>query len=256
MNTYFAIPEEINHSFDMMTLEPAHFDALFAAGFRMLGYRFLRHQEAYHNGFQCFTMPLRVRLSEFTPSKSQRIVLKRNADLIVKRTKISYPRDENMLFDKHFKRVEDFMSDIRRYSPDAKFFPKYNAKFKVFTPDGLYIASSYVHWGEQGMSATYGIHDPDAPDNRSLGTFTMLQEMEYAKKLGLKYYYHGYAFDIPSAFDYKFTLNGLETYDWALKQWLPIKRKDATKWRSELKYLCSLEPDEQDMYRFIKRTSV
>ena len=42
----------------------------------------------------------------------------------------------------------------------------------------------------------------------------ILRGIDYAKELGLKYYYPGYAYVEPSFYDYKKRFSGLEYLDW------------------------------------------
>lgn len=67
------------------------------------------------------------------------------------------------------------------------------------------VAVSYIDAGESSMASILCLYDP-AYSRYSLGTFTMLLEMDMAKRLGLDFYYPGYVLDLPSAFDYKLSL--------------------------------------------------
>jgi arginine-tRNA-protein transferase len=67
------------------------------------------------------------------------------------------------------------------------------------------VAVSYIDAGETSMASILCLYDP-AYARFSLGTFTMLLEIDMAKRLGLDYYYPGYVLDLPSGFDYKLAL--------------------------------------------------
>jgi arginyl-tRNA--protein-N-Asp/Glu arginylyltransferase len=75
------------------------------------------------------------------------------------------------------------------------------------------VAASFLDLGMAAVSSVYGIFDP-SESHRSLGIFTMLKELEYAAELGCRMYYHGYACQEPSPYDYKKRFAGLEFYDW------------------------------------------
>jgi arginine-tRNA-protein transferase len=62
--------------------------------------------------------------------------------------------------------------------------------------------------------------DPDF-SKRGLGHFTILEEIAYARSEGLKYYYIGYVYDVPSFYDYKKRLPALEAFDWN-GNWVPF----------------------------------
>lgn len=67
------------------------------------------------------------------------------------------------------------------------------------------VAVSYIDVGESSMASILCLYDP-AYARFSLGTLTMLLEIDMAKRLGLDYYYPGYVLDLPSGFDYKLEL--------------------------------------------------
>ena len=57
---------------------------------------------------------------------------------------------------------------------------------------------------------------------RSLGIYTMLLEIQYARERRCRFYYQGYAFDAPSVYDYKKLFNATEWFDWN-GHWLPLR---------------------------------
>jgi arginine-tRNA-protein transferase len=67
------------------------------------------------------------------------------------------------------------------------------------------IAVSYVDVGDRSMASILCVYDPRYK-KESLGIYTMLAEMDLAKRMGLDFYYPGYVLDEPSSFDYKLEL--------------------------------------------------
>lgn len=78
--------------------------------------------------------------------------------------------------------------------------------------DKKLVAVSYVDVGESSMASILCLYDHHYA-SFSLGTFTMLLEMDMAKRLGLDYYYPGYVLDLPSSFDYKLELGPCQWLD-------------------------------------------
>lgn len=74
------------------------------------------------------------------------------------------------------------------------------------------IAVSYVDVGERSMASILCLYD-QRYNRDSLGMYTMLAEIDLAKKLGIDYYYPGYVLDQPSAFDYKLALGPCQWLD-------------------------------------------
>jgi len=48
--------------------------------------------------------------------------------------------------------------------------------------------------------------------------------------MGMEFYYHGYTHDIPSQFDYKKNVSGLESMNWETCEWTPMEREPAKRW--------------------------
>jgi arginine-tRNA-protein transferase len=198
------------------------FDQLLAKGWRVLGYCMLRHNYTVWDGQLVRTIPLRIPLNAFVFSKSQRKTLRRHADLRVEHGPIELTPEKADLFERHSTRFRSggYTSMQTFLTPDSATMPVPGLEFRVYNKDRL-LACSYVHVGDDAISATYCFFDPEET-KRSLGLFTMLAEMDWARRLGKRYYYHGYCHSTPSQFDYKLNFEPLEQYDWAADRWLAL----------------------------------
>jgi len=226
MQTHRSFLEDIvDESIEMAQMAPRVLDTLLADGWRLLGYSVIRHNFAVCRGRICRTIPLRVRLDRpLDFSKSQRQVLRRSAGLEVHCAPIEITPDKEALFLLHSKRFQD-RQPLSVYSflhPRAYAVPVAGMEFSVFDK-GRLIACSYMHIGEQAVSGTYCFFDPEYR-RQSLGTLTMLLELQLAHGMGKRYYYHGYCYDVPSEFDYKLNLHNLEAMDWKTGLWAPQAR--------------------------------
>ena len=67
------------------------------------------------------------------------------------------------------------------------------------------VAVSYIDVGDKSMASILCVYDPSYK-KESLGIYTMLVELDLAKRMGLDFYYPGYVLDEPSSFDYKLDL--------------------------------------------------
>jgi arginine-tRNA-protein transferase len=96
----------------------------------------------------------------------------------------------------------------------------------VFDGDKL-IACSFFNISNQFLVSRIGLLDRDEPYTHfSLGFYTMLLEIEYARSLGIQYYSPGYTFDLPNFLDYKLRLNDeYEVYDWYTQSWVIANNK-------------------------------
>lgn len=221
----------IDERAELVQLEPAVLDRILSEGWRLLGRRFVRHNFSTWHRQLCRTIPLRVRLENFELSKSQRQILRRNADLRVLSSAARFDAERERLFDLHRERFYEkqattLASFLHSESPHQ--LPTEGRELAVHL-DGELIACSFFHIGLKAVSGTYCVFDP-AYSRRSLGTLTMLLELLIAKERGMDFYYHGYTHDTPSQFDYKLNVTGLERMNWETGEWSPIDRVPVKKW--------------------------
>lgn len=237
MQTHRSFLEDIiDESVELQTMEPVAFDRLLSHGWRLLGYSVIRHNFAGCRGRICQTIPLRIRLDNALHfSKSQRRLLRRHAHLEVGYSSIELTPEKENLFQRHTVRFRDRQpgSIYSFLNPEAHQVPTTGMEFSVYEA-GKLIACSFFHLGQHSISGTYCFFDPDC-QQYSLGTYTMLLELQLAKKMGKKYYYHGYCYDIPSQFDYKLNFNNLESMDWKSEKWSAHPRVPTRQWDGLIK---------------------
>lgn len=216
----------------MQPLDPAVFDSYMANGWRLLGYSIIRHNFAICRSQMCGTIPLRIRLSDFQFSKSQRQLLRRNTGLTVSYGPIHLTPEHDTLFQLHSEqRFSERRPDLLAtfIGAQAHLEPVSGMSFTVRMPDGQIVAYSFMHVGEKSVSGTYCFFHPSF-SKYSLGNFTLLLEISKSKELGMEYYYPGYCYDVPSQFDYKLNFNAMEAYNWKTGEWEPQQRLHVRHW--------------------------
>ena len=206
--------EYINQAFEADKVTPAQLDALLANGWRHFGTYFFRYNLGMVGDDIRLVTPLRIRLSEFSFSKSQRRVLRENADLTVKIEPLAVNAEAEELFHRHKQRFDHYPPDTiyEFLAPDAESSPCETKQILVFDKDDL-VAVSYFDIGERACSGVYAIFEP-SHSKRGLGIFTMLKEIEYSIDRGKEFYYQGYAYEGESFYDYKKRFRGTEIFDW------------------------------------------
>lgn len=196
-------------------------DRLWAAGWRHFGSSFFRYNLSVDDESVRTITPLRVDLEKFTLSKSQRRVLRKNADTRTEFAPASLSMQARMMFQRHKTRfkynVPDDLDTFLSETPAT--VPCQCLECRVFLGIEL-IAISYLDVGQTSTSAVYGLFEPEHA-SRSLGTYTMLKEIQHSQSLGCRYYYPGYATLEPSPYDYKKQLQALEILDWETGTWQP-----------------------------------
>ena len=139
-------------------------------------------------------IPIRIPVDEFSPSRSQRRVWKRNQDLEI----IAVPAEYN---DEHFKLYRRYMSnrhagggmdtpEPEKYS-EFLINPYIDAHFYEFRLERQLIAIAAVDVLNNAFSAVYTFFDPKE-SARSLGSMAILWQVEEARRLNLPHVYLGY----------------------------------------------------------------
>lgn len=204
----------INEVFEAPRVTPHQLDLLLAQGWRHFGTYFFRYSLGLYQSEIRLVIPLRIRLNHFSLSKSQRRVLARNSDVSFEVRPIEITDETAELFDRHKQRfafgVPDSIYDFLSEEPASVPGEALEVNVRL---NGRLAAVSYFDVGENAISAVYGMFDPDLA-RRSLGIFTMLVEIEYARQRGKQFYYQGYSYEGPSFYDYKKRFRGTEAFDW------------------------------------------
>lgn len=205
----------INDDFYSEKVAPSELDSLLADGWRHFGPNFFRYNLAVYEDEIRRVMPLRIRLSEFRLSKSQRRILKRNDDLTVNIEPIGITAEVEALFHRHKQRFKQhppesiytFVSECPELEPCT------TLQQSIRTREGKLLSAGFFDKGENSLSGIYTAFEP-TEGRRSLGIFTILKEIEYAISLGKEFYYQGYCYSGSSFYDYKKRFLGTEVFDW------------------------------------------
>jgi arginine-tRNA-protein transferase len=204
----------INEAFYADRVTRRELELLLASGWRHFGERFQRYSLNYYKDEIRRVLPLRVRLSEFKLSKSQRRILRKNADVECTISRAEITPDVHELFAWHKHRfTHDIPESIYTFvSSEPASVPTDGMMLRVTLGTQL-VAASFFELSTRGLSSVYAMFHP-LHAMRGLGTFTMLKEIEYARDHAKHFYYHGYAYEGESFYDYKKRLTGLEAFDW------------------------------------------
>lgn len=169
-------------------LDRAVYERLMARGFRRSGR--IIYRPACRGCREC--RQLRVPVDRFTPTRSMRRVWRRNLDVRVEPGELAATDEKYVLFERYL----DFQHDdtmARTYESFHEFLydsPTTTGEFCYYLGERL-IGASIVDVCPTGLSSVYMYFDPDYA-SRSLGTFSVLWEIEYCRREGLAYYYLGF----------------------------------------------------------------
>ena len=214
-----------DQSFLCLNAPAAKMDQLWAEGWRHFGILFFRYRVAAHGDKQFSVLPLRIDLERFALTRSQKRVLAKNRDTRTMIRPAIVDGVRTRLFAKHALRYkENIPSSLFNFmSPVPASVPCRNLELCIYLDDTL-AGVTYLDIGQTATSAVYAMFDP-AESKRSLGVFMMLQSIQFSRAHGRRYYYPGYAYREPSAYDYKKRFTGLEYLDWT-RGWKPYVKSD------------------------------
>ena len=150
-------------------------------------------------------VPLRVPVATFTPSKSQRRVLRRNPDVTLQAQRPQCTDDVWALYQRYlaFQHPGSAQASERRSALESFLYANVvdSVELRYSVGDRL-VAVSLVDVCSRSVSAVYHFYDPDERD-RSLGVFSVLAEVDWAKQLGIPHYYLGYWVEGAETMHYK-----------------------------------------------------
>lgn len=204
-----------------------HLDKLLATGYFRTGNYLMRTRILFFNDELLNTLHIRIILEEHQLSKSLRkIMQKNNLQFTYQIQPMALTIEKENLYKLHRKRFKGNAS----MSLASFMYDNYNKhifntfEINVFENNKL-VAFSFFDVGVNSMASLIGIFHQDYA-KYSLGIYTMLLEMEYAKSIHLKYYYPGYVAYEPSQFNYKLRLSEqFEFYDWYSKRWISFESR-------------------------------
>jgi arginine-tRNA-protein transferase len=163
----------------------------------------------------------RIRVADFTPGKSQRRILRRNARLTRRATSPWATEEQFALFRRYLdsRHATGGMADMDLFefaamveeTPIRSRLIEYTDATDPADPLGGLTAVCLTDVLDDGLSMVYSFFDP-ARDRDSLGTYVILDHIALAAELGLPYVYLGYWVPGSPKMGYKSRFDALEVY--------------------------------------------
>lgn len=216
----------------------SYFDELHSEGFRRS--QTIAYRPHCENCSACISV--RIRVDEFTPSKSQKRVLRLNKDVFSAKVAALSTAEQYPLFKAYVetRHNDGGMADMSVFDYQAmiedgvvdSFLTEYRTAQRpdesplnendISSPAEL-IAVALCDELSDGISLVYSFFDPEIP-SRSIGTYIILETIEYARSVGLPYVYLGYWVNGSPKMDYK---TNFMPQDHLIKgEWERVTRKD------------------------------
>jgi arginyl-tRNA--protein-N-Asp/Glu arginylyltransferase len=167
-------------------------------GFRRLGHHY--YTPACRACKACIS--LRIPVETFKPNKNQRQIWRRNQDLEVKVERVSFSEEKYQFYLEYQQSRWDKSEDMtaERFIETYIDQPGTGLEFD-YTLDGQRVGLGWVDWSPQGCSSVYFAWKCDS--RRSLGIYSVMYEIEWAKQNAIPYVYLGLYVDGCDSMTYK-----------------------------------------------------
>jgi arginine-tRNA-protein transferase len=139
-------------------------------------------------------IPLRIPVADFELNKRQRRVARKNEDLKVTITPARFTESH---YDLYARYISLRHADGDMFPPSRDQYTSFllsewsQTQFMEFTHHDQLVAVAVLDQLKQGVSAVYTFFDPMA-QQRSLGVYAVLQQIQHCQAVGLPYVYLGY----------------------------------------------------------------
>jgi leucyl-tRNA---protein transferase len=190
---------------------PQIYDAALARGYRRAG------GHVYHPRCpRCHAcVPARIPVARFRASRTQRRCMSRNADLQFQLETAGFTEERFALYRRYLelRHPGGGMDD-----PDPEDFSRFlftgwsPTAFLELRHEGRLLAVAVTDITPRGLSAVYTFYDPSEED-RGLGTYAILRQIEVARERGLSHLYLGYWIANHPKMDYKARFRPLEVLE-------------------------------------------
>jgi arginine-tRNA-protein transferase len=196
---YLSDRSWVTDSFHVSSLSPATYERLLSDGWRRSGRTFYRNQCP---GCRA-CIPIRIPAAEFAPSRSQRRVVRSNGDLTTRILPASFREESFQLYAAYVRGRHRRETAIGRSS-----YIEFLCDSSVVTAEMQYrlddrlVGIGWLDILPDGLSSVYYAFEPEF-EKRSLGTYSIVREIEETRRRGLTWYYLGFYVPGASTMDYK-----------------------------------------------------
>lgn len=202
--TYLKDAKQTTHYKIIDSCSVAYCEALIERGWRRFGNMFFRPICADCQACESF----KIDVKNFEFSKSQRRILRKNAhlDMVVQAPTVT--KEHLNLFEKYHWHMKDKRGWSHETTTPHHYYMSFVHGHGAFGYEILYyideklVAVDLIDVLPNGISSIYFYYDPDF-DKLSLGTYSMLRQIEIAKSEGLEWIYVGYYVKGCQSLEYK-----------------------------------------------------
>ncbi len=213
--------KERNSLFEEYLLEgvsEVEFEYLLANGMRHFGDYFFRPR--CQNCYEC--IPIRIRTADFSMNRSQRRALSSCRDIVMKIGAPNYSDEKFELYLAHkqkFHPLQDDVEDEQNFRLSFYVNTPFGVEFEYYLDDKL-VGIGLADCTKNTFSAIYTFYVLPNP-KMSLGTYSILKQIEFAQQKNIHYFYLGYYITANQSLNYKANFRPNEVY--IEHEWRPYR---------------------------------
>ncbi len=203
---------------------PKLMDKLLSLGYFRSGKSMFHSPVTFIEGVPNSTIRTRLLLEKHKLSKSSRKLLAKNNRMFTHEVVPLVLDEEILQLYEIYKKLcfkGDLSGELNEWLDGSEEKEIFNTKICKIYHEGVLVAASFIDLGLESMASIMGIYHPHY-SKYSMGIYSMLVEVEYAKEMELTYYYPGYILSASPRFEYKKKVGNLD-----------FKSFDSLAWREE-----------------------
>ncbi len=218
---YFKDRKSMFEEYLLEDISEVEFEYLLAHGMRHFGEYYFRPR--CNECHEC--VPIRLRTEEFRLTRAQKRALKSCTNVEVRIGVPAYNDKKFELYLQHKKRfhaLEDDVEDVQNFR--LSFYTKtpFGLEFEYYL-DGELVGVALADVTGKTFSAVYTFY-AKANSKLSLGTFSILKQIEFCKNRGIPYFYLGYFISRNQSLSYKANFRPNEIY--INHEWRPLRNQE------------------------------
>lgn len=164
-------------------------------------------------------VPVRIIAERFTPTKSQRRILRIAAAVEVRFSPLVFREEIFEVYREHsmsrFGKRSEMDEFINTFYTQS--CPSLQSEYYI---DGMLFATGFLDRSAEALSSVYFVFHSDY-SHFSPGILSVIKETEYAMSQNLRYYYMGYYIEKNRSMSYKNRFHPYEWYSWNGEAWHP-----------------------------------
>ncbi len=215
---YFGDRRSLFEEYLLEDISEVEFEYLLAHGMRHFGDYFFRPR--CQNCHQC--IPIRVRTDEFRMNRSQRRALARCREIETRIGTPRFSREKFRMYLEHknrFHPLQDDVEDEQNFRLSFYVNTQYGIEFEYYR-EGCLVGVALGDYTDKTFSAIYTFYSA-AAEEVSLGTFSVLKQLEFSRLKGIRHFYLGYYIAGNASLNYKSNFRPSEVY--MDGQWRPFR---------------------------------